>query len=130
MLPGISIDHLLPVTSNKWIQLVLATVIVFWCGGIFFVRAWRSVVNRSLNMFTLIGVGVGAAYLYSAIATAFPGIFPDSFKHHEEIDLYFEAAAVITVLVLLGQWLEARARSQTGRAIQSLLGWPQRRPIA
>jgi Cu+-exporting ATPase len=73
-------------------------------------------------MFTLIGVGVGAAYLYSAIATAFPGIFPDSFKHHEEIDLYFEAAAVITVLVLLGQWLEARARSQTGRAIQSLLG--------
>ena len=122
MLPGISIDHLLPVTSNKWIQLVLATVIVFWCGGIFFVRAWRSVVNRSLNMFTLIGVGVGAAYLYSAIATAFPGIFPDSFKHHEEIDLYFEAAAVITVLVLLGQWLEARARSQTGRAIQSLLG--------
>lgn len=130
MLPGISIDHLLPVTSNKWIQLVLATVIVFWCGGIFFVRAWRSVVNRSLNMFTLIGVGVGAAYLYSAIATAFPGIFPDSFKHHEEIDLYFEAAAVITVLVLLGQWLEARARSQTGRAIQSLPGWRQRRPIA
>src|ERR1700730_18198541 len=122
MLPGISIDHLLPVTSNKWIQLVLATVIVFWCGGIFFVRAWRSVVNRSLNMFTLIGVGVGAAYLYSAIATAFPGIFPDSFKHHEEIDLYFEAAAVITVLVLLGQWLEARARRQTVRAIQSVLG--------
>jgi P-type Cu+ transporter len=122
MVPGLSIDHLVPVTVNKWIQLVLATVIVFWCGGIFFVRAWRSVVNQSLNMFTLIGVGVGAAYLYSAIATAFPGIFPDSFKHHEEIDLYFEAAAVITVLVLLGQWLEARARNQTGKAIQSLLG--------
>jgi Cu+-exporting ATPase len=122
MVPGLRIDHLVPVTVNKWIQLVLATVIVFWCGGIFFVRAWRSFVNRSLNMFTLIGVGVGAAYLYSAIATAFPGIFPDSFKHHEEIDLYFEAAAVITVLVLLGQWLEARARSQTGKAIQSLLG--------
>jgi Cu+-exporting ATPase len=122
MVPGLSIDHLVPITVNKWIQFVLATVIVFWCGGIFFVRAWRSFVNRSLNMFTLIGVGVGAAYLYSATATAFPGIFPDSFKHHQEIDLYFEAAAVITVLVLLGQWLEARARSQTGKAIQALLG--------
>jgi Cu+-exporting ATPase len=122
MVPGLSIDSLVPVAFNKWIQFILATVIVSWCGGIFFVRAWRSIVKRNLNMFTLIGVGVGAAYLYSTIATLLPSIFPESFKHHGEIDLYFEAAAVITVLVLLGQWLEARARSQTGKAVQSLLG--------
>ena len=122
MVPGLSVDQWLPTTVNPWIQLVLATVIVFWCGDLFFVRAWRSIINRSLNMFTLIAVGVGAAYLYSAIATIFPNLFPDSFKHHGEIDLYFESAAVVTVLVLFGQWLELRARSQTGKAIQSLLG--------
>ena len=122
MVPGLSVDHWVPAKINQWVQLVLATVIVFWCGGIFFVRAWRSIVNRSLNMFTLIGVGVGTAYVYSTVATVFPGLFPDSFKHHGQIDLYFESAAVITVLVLFGQWLEARARSKTGKAIQSLLG--------
>jgi Cu+-exporting ATPase len=122
MVPGLSVDHWVPAKINQWVQLVLATVIVFWCGGIFFVRAWRSFVNRSLNMFTLIGVGVGTAYVYSTVATVFPGLFPDSFKHHGQIDLYFESAAVITVLVLFGQWLEARARSKTGKAIQSLLG--------
>jgi len=122
MAPGLGIDHLVPAPVNNWLQLILATVVVFWCGGIFFVRAWRSVVNRSPNMFTLIGLGVGAAYLYSAIATLWPGIFPDSFKHDGELDLYFEAAAVITVLVLLGQWLEARARRRTGKAIEGLLG--------
>jgi P-type Cu+ transporter len=122
MVPGVGIDHSIPAPANNWLQLVLATVVVFWCGGIFFARAWRSVVNRSLNMFTLIGLGVGAAYLYSAIATVWPGIFPDSFKHGGELDLYFEAAAVITVLVLFGQWLEARARRHTGKAIESLLG--------
>jgi Cu+-exporting ATPase len=99
--PGLSIDTLVPVGINKWIQLILATAIVFWCGGIFFVRAWRSIVNRSLNVFTLIGVGVGAAYLYNAVANLLPSILPESFKHHREIDLYFEPAAVITVLVLL-----------------------------
>jgi Cu+-exporting ATPase len=122
MLPGLSLDRLVPAAMNNWIQLVLATVVVFWCGDIFFVRAWRSIVNRSLNMFTLIGLGVGAAYLYSAIATAFPNIFPESFKQDGELNLYFEAAAVITVLVLFGQWLEAKARRRTGRAIQALLG--------
>ncbi len=122
MLPGVSTDRLVPAAINNWIQLVLAAVVAFWCGGIFFVRAWRSIVNRSLNMFTLIGLGVGAAYVYSAIATVLPNIFPESFKQNGELDLYFEAAAVITVLVLLGQWLEARARRRTGRAIQSLLG--------
>src|SRR3984893_11806149 len=122
MVPSLSVDHWVPAKINQWVQLVLATVIVFWCGSIFFVRAWRSIVNRSLNMFTLIGVGVGTAYVYSLIATVFPGLFPDSFKHHGQIDLYFESAAVITVLVLFGQWLEARARSQTGKGLQSLLG--------
>jgi Cu+-exporting ATPase len=122
MLPGVSIDRVVPETINQWIQLALATVVVFWCGGIFFVRAWRSIVNRSLNMFTLIGLGVGAAYLYSAIATLVPQIFPESFKQNGELELYFEAAATITVLVLLGQMLEARARQRTGKAIQVLLG--------
>ena len=121
MIPGLGVDRWAPTKVNQWIQLILTTVIVFWCGGIFFVRAWRSVVNRSLNMFSLIGLGVGTAYLYSAIATLFPSLFPDSFKHHGEIALYFESAAIITVLVLFGQWLEARARSQTGKAIRSLL---------
>jgi P-type Cu+ transporter len=121
MVPGLSTDRWMPTKVNQWIQLILATVIVFWCGAIFFARAWRSVVNRSLNMFTLIGLGVGTAYLYSAIATLFPSLFPHSFRHDGEIDLYFESAAVVTVLVLFGQWLEARARSQTGQAIQSLL---------
>jgi Cu+-exporting ATPase len=122
MVPGLGIDHLVPALINRWLQLILATVVVFWCGGIFFLRAWRSVANRSLNMFTLIGLGVGAAYLYSAIATVWPSIFPDSFKHEGELDLYFEAAAVITVLVLLGQWLEAGARRRTGKTIEGLLG--------
>ena len=121
MVPGSGVGHWMPTKVNHWIQLILATVIVFWSGDLFFVRAWRSVVNRSLNMFTLIGLGVGMAYLYSAIGTLFPSLFPHSFKHGGEIDLYFESAAVITVLVLFGQWLEARARNQTGKAIQSLL---------
>jgi P-type Cu+ transporter len=122
MVPGASIDRWIPAAVNNWLQLILATIVVFWCGGIFFVRAWRSVANRSLNMFTLIGLGVGAAYLYSGIATVVPGIFPASFKQDGGLDLYFEAASVITVLVLLGQWLEARARQHTGKAIESLLG--------
>ena len=90
-------------------------------GACFFARGWRSLVNRSLNMFTLIALGVGAAYLYSFVAVVAPGIFPDSFRRNGEVPLYFEAGAVITTLILLGQWLEARARSQTGKAIQSLL---------
>jgi P-type Cu+ transporter len=122
MLPDVGVDRLVPGLINQWTQLALATAVVFWCGGIFFVRAWRSLINRSLNMFTLIGLGVGAAYLYSAIGTVWPRIFPDSFKHDGELDLYFEAAAVITVLVLFGQWLEARARRRTGKAIEGLLG--------
>ncbi len=107
---------------TRWIELALTTPVIFWSGGIFFRKGWSSIKNRHLNMFTLIMIGVGAAYLYSVIAVLFPGIIPESFRTHGEVGLYFEAAAVITVLVLLGQLLEARARSRTGEAIQSLLG--------
>ena len=102
--------------------LALATPVVFWAGWPFFERAWASLVNRSPNMFTLIGLGVGAAYAYSAVATVAPGIFPAGFRMHGVVETYFDTAAVITVLVLLGQVLELRARSQTGTAIRQLLG--------
>ncbi|MFT5470366.1 MAG: Cu+-exporting ATPase [Verrucomicrobiales bacterium] len=122
MIPALHLDSLIPKHVSKWIEFLLTTPVVIWAGGIFFVKAWRSIVNRSLNMFTLISMGIGSAYVYSALAVIAPGLFPESFRHGGEVALYFEAAAVITVLVLLGQWLEARARSQTGQAIQSLLG--------
>jgi len=112
----------IPYSVSKWLEFLLSTPVVVWAGGIFFIRAWRSVVNRSLNMFTLIALGVGSAYLYSVIGVLFPGLFPSSFREHGEVGLYFEAAAVITVLVLLGQLLEAKARNRTGKAIRALLG--------
>ena len=121
-IPGLHIDSIIPKQIGKWIEFVLTTPVVLWAGDFFFTRAWRSIVNRSLNMFTLIAIGVGAAYFYSAVAVIAPGIFPDSFRRDGDIDLYFEAAAVITALVLLGQLLEAKARSGTGRAIKALLG--------
>jgi Cu+-exporting ATPase len=106
-----------------WAQMALATPVVLWCGWPFFERGWASIVHRSLNMFTLIAMGTGAAYLYSVVAVAAPGIFPDSFRGHGgALGLYFEAAAVITVLVLLGQVLELKARDRTGEAIRALLG--------
>ena len=95
---------------------------VLWCGWPFFERAWRSLVNRNLNMFTLIGLGVGVAYVYSLVATVAPGIFPASFRSPGgTVPVYFEAAAMITALVLLGQVLELRARDRTGAAIRALL---------
>jgi Cu+-exporting ATPase len=106
----------------NWIQLALATPVVLWGGWPFFVRGWVSVVNRHLNMFTLIALGVGAAYVYSVIATMAPDVFPDSFRIMGEVAVYFEPAAVIVVLVLLGQVLELRARSRTSSAIRNLLG--------
>ncbi len=121
MLPGLSFEKFLSSRVQAWLELSLATPVVIWAGGMFFTRGWRSIVNRSLNMFTLIMLGVGAAYSYSLVAVLNPAFFPDSFRHHGEVQLYFEAAAVITTLILLGQWLEARARSQTGKAIKSLL---------
>jgi P-type Cu+ transporter len=107
---------------SRWLQFLLSTPVVLWGGAPFFQRGWQSVINRSLNMFTLIAMGVGVAYMYSAIVMVAPGIFPPSFQEHEKIGVYFEAAAIITVLVLLGQVLELRARSRTGSAIRALLG--------
>jgi P-type Cu+ transporter len=121
-LPGLHVDAIVPRHIGKWIEFGLTTPVVLWAGGFFFTRAWQSIVNRSLNMFTLIAVGVGAAYVYSAVAVIAPRIFPESFRRHGEVDLYFEAAAVITTLVLLGQLIEAKARTRTGQAIKALLG--------
>src|SRR5213083_1852850 len=121
-IPGLDVDAMIPKQIARWIEFALTTPVVLWAGGFFFTRAWRSIVNRSLNMFTLIAVGVGAAYFYSVIAVVAPGIFPSSLRRHGEVDLYFEAAAVITTLVLLGQLIEGKARSRTGQAIKALLG--------
>src|SRR5262245_16331529 len=106
----------------NWIQLALATPVVLWAGWPFFTRARDSIVNRSPNMFTLIGVGVGAAYLYSVAATAVPAWFPEGFRMHGRVEPYFDTAVVITALVLLGQVLEIRARSRTSLALKGLLG--------
>ncbi|MGX9948409.1 heavy metal translocating P-type ATPase (plasmid) [Bradyrhizobium denitrificans] len=107
---------------SNWIQLVLATPVVLWAGWPFFVRGWQSVLTRNLNMFTLIAMGTGVAWVYSVVATALPGAFPSTFRGHDgAVAVYFEAAAVITVLVLLGQVLELRAREATSGAIKALL---------
>ncbi|MGA9797917.1 MAG: heavy metal translocating P-type ATPase [Terriglobales bacterium] len=121
MLPGMP-AQILPAGWQPWIELILATPVVLWAGAPFFERGWASIVNRSTNMFTLIALGTGVAYLYSLVATIFPGIFPPSFREMGGTPaLYFEAAAAITTLVLLGQVLELRARSRTGAAIRALL---------
>ena len=122
-LPGQPLQHALSPAWMTWSQFVLATPVVLWGGWPFFVRGWASVVNRHLNMFTLIALGVGAAYGFSVVATLAPGVFPASFRTHGgQVGVYFEPAAVIVVLVLLGQVLELRARSRTGAAIRKLLG--------
>ena len=121
MIPGF--HGWLPRGSGRWIEVLLATPVVLWGGWPFFVRGWRSVVNRHPNMFTLIALGTGVAFLYSVVAVFFPGLFPHSFRHADgTVDLYFEAAAVIVTLVLMGQVLELRARSRTSQAIRALLG--------
>src|SRR5690554_3521407 len=117
-----ALHHLVPMRISIWIQLVLATPVVLWCGWPFFERAWASLINRSLNMFTLIAMGTGVAWAYSIVAALAPGIFPAAFRAEDgTVAVYFEAAAVITVLVLLGQVLELRAREQTSGAIRALL---------
>ena len=122
MLPGMPVQHALPAGWLPWIELLLATPVVLWGGWPFFQRGWASVVNRSTNMFTLIAMGTGVAYVYSLIATIVPGIFPASFRDMSgRPAVYFEAAAAIVTLVLLGQVLELRARGRTGAAIRALL---------
>jgi Cu+-exporting ATPase len=122
-LPSMPMQHLFSARAWAWIEFALATPVVLWCGLPFFVRGWQSVVHRSLNMFTLIALGTGSAYLYSVFATVVPQIFPASFRGAAgQIDVYFEPAAVIVALVLLGQVMELRARSQTSSAIRALLG--------
>jgi Cu+-exporting ATPase len=120
-IPGQPLHRAVPEGWLNVIQLLLATPVVLWGGWPFFVRGWASLVNRHLNMFTLIALGVGAAYVYSVIATLVPGVFPDSFRIMGAVAVYFEPAAVIVVLVLLGQVLELRARSRTSSAIRNLL---------
>lgn len=123
LLPSMPLQHLLSGEAWAWIELALATPVVLWCGWPFFVRGWQSVVNHSLNMFTLIALGTGAAYFYSIAATIVPQMFPASFRDEAgQIGLYFEPAVVIIALVLLGQVMELRARSQTSSAIRALLG--------
>jgi len=116
------IDKIMSPQVSNWIQLVLATPVVVWCGAPFFVRGWKSVLSRNLNMFTLIAIGTGVALVYSLVATLVPQIFPDAFRQADgSVAVYFEAAAVIVVLVLLGQVLELRAREKTSGAIKALL---------
>jgi len=118
----IGLDHLISQRNSNWVQLLFATPVVLWAGWPFFQRGWQSLVTRNLNMFTLIAMGTGAAWIYSVVATLVPGIFPDAFRQHDgSVAVYFEAAAVITVLVLLGQVLELRARESTSGAIRALL---------
>jgi len=123
LIPGLNLVSAFGNRQLQWFQFVLASPVVLWGAWPFFERAWQSIVNRYLNMFTLIGIGVAVAFLYSTVALILPGIFPDSFRGADgQVAVYFEAAAVIVTLVLLGQVLELRARGQTGAAIQALLG--------
>ncbi len=126
----LAMAHLIPILgqqpwvdsqTSRWVQFALATPVVWWAGWPIFKRGWRSVATRHLNMFTLIAIGVGAAFVFSAVAMLMPGLFPQSMQHEGKVAIYFEAAAVIVVLVLLGQVLELRARSRTGSAIKALL---------
>jgi len=122
MIPGQPLQNILSPRAIGWIELILATPVVLWAGWFFFERGWASIVNRSLNMFTLIALGTGTAYVFSVIAVLFPQLFPDSFRvMGGGLPIYFEAAAAITTLVILGQVLELRARNQTSTAIRSLL---------
>ena len=123
LIPGRPLAQMASARVWTWFELIVATPVILWGGWPFFVRGWQSLVNRSLNMFTLIALGVGVAYAYSLVAAILPGIFPASFRNEAgSVAVYFEAAAAIVTLVLLGQVLELRARSQTGTAIKALLG--------
>jgi P-type Cu+ transporter len=120
-IPALGLYHLVSPTASSWIQFAFSTPVVLWAGWPFFQRGWASVVDRSLNMFSLIALGTGTAYIYSLVATFGPNLFPADFREMGAVPVYFESAVVITVLVLLGQVLELRARAQTGGAIRALL---------
>jgi Cu+-exporting ATPase len=121
LIPGLASQPWVTGHASRWIQFLLTTPVVLWAGWPFFRRGWRSIRSGHWNMFTLIAIGVGAAYLYSVVAMLAPGLFPESMRHGGHVPIYFEAAAVIVVLVILGQVLELRARSRTGSAIKALL---------
>ena len=121
MVPALAAQSWADSHASRWIQFALTTPVVVWAGWPFFRRGWRSIVTRHLNMFTLIAIGVGVAYIFSAVAMLMPGLFPHAMQHGGKVAIYLEAAAVIVVLVLLGQVLELRARSRTGSAIKALL---------
>src|SRR5438093_1388924 len=122
MVPALEAARAAPARLMAWVELLLATPVVLYCGRPFFERGWASIVNRSLNMFTLIAMGTGVSYAYSLVATLVPGLFPPALRTHGgQAGVYFETAAAITVLVLFGQVIELRARSRTGGAIRALL---------
>ncbi|MHB1462464.1 MAG: copper-transporting P-type ATPase [Armatimonadota bacterium] len=121
LIPALARQSWVDSPSSRWVQFALTTPVVLWAGWPFFQRGWRSIVTRHLNMFTLVGIGVGAAFVFSAVAMLIPEVFPHTMRHDGKVAIYFEAAAVIVVLVLLGQVLELRARSRTGSAIRALL---------
>jgi len=122
-IPGKPLEHIASAEVLTWVEFILATPVVLWCGLPFFQRGWVSIVTLQLNMFTLIAIGIAVSYVYSVVAVVAPGIFPESFREENgQVGVYFEAAAVITVLVLLGQVLELRARRRTSGAIKALLG--------
>ena len=121
LIPGLGMQSWMDSPALRWLQFGLTTPVVWWAGWPFFQRGWRSMVLRHLNMFTLIAIGVGAAFMFSAVAMILPDLFPQAMQHEGKVAIYFEAAAVVVVLVLLGQVLELRARSRTGSAIKALL---------
>ena len=121
LIPALARQSWVDSEASRWVQFALTTPVVLWAGWPFFHRGWRSVVTRHLNMFTLITIGVGAAFVFSAVAMLMPGIFPQTMQHEGKVAIYFEAAGMIIVLVILGQVLEIRARSRTGSAIKALL---------
>jgi P-type Cu+ transporter len=121
LIPGLGMQNWMDSPASRWAQFALTTPVVWWAGWPFFQRGWRSLVLRHLNMFTLIAIGVGAAFVFSAVAMILPDLFPQGMQHEGKVAIYFEAAAVVVVLVLLGQVLELRARSRTGSAIKALL---------
>jgi Cu+-exporting ATPase len=122
MLLGMGLGGRIQMRLTNWIGLICATPVVLWAGWPFFERGWASIVNRHTNMFTLIALGVGAAFVFSAAGTLAPGLFPEGFRVDGVVETYFDTAVVVTVLVLLGQVLELRARGRTGAALRALLG--------